>query len=102
MDALLPYLVVFGSWAVVLRALTLLARWIRRRGSGGGGVSAALAAYEEAFRATSHQSHYEIQAQADRKVPTGSPDRLRPGRGRERAGRERLGRGLERPGQERE
>ena len=37
----------------------------------------ALAAYEEAFRATSHASHYEIRAQGERKAPTDSPDGLR-------------------------
>lgn len=34
----------------------------------------ALAAYEEAFRATSHASHHEIRAQGERKTPTDSPD----------------------------
>ncbi|MDX3380661.1 hypothetical protein PV682_04250 [Streptomyces niveiscabiei] len=40
-------------------------------------LSAAPASYEEAFRATSHASHVEIKAQADRKEPTPTPDRWR-------------------------
>lgn len=77
MDALLPYLVLTGGLAVVMAAFTWPALRIRRRGTAGGGLSGALAAYEEAFRATSHAAHYEIRAQADRKTPTGSPDPLR-------------------------
>ncbi|MEU1705747.1 hypothetical protein ABZ478_10125 [Streptomyces sp. NPDC005706] len=79
MHALTPNLIVLGCLAVVPVVLMRLARAIRRRGSVGGGVGAALAAYEEAFRATSHASHIEIRAQADRKSPTGSPDGPRPG-----------------------
>ncbi|RPF32105.1 hypothetical protein [Streptomyces sp. TLI_185] len=77
MDALLPYLVLAGGLAVVMAAFTWLALRIRRRGTAGGGLGGALAAYEEAFRATSHAAHHEIRAQADRKTPTGSPDPLR-------------------------
>jgi hypothetical protein len=77
MDALLPYLVLAAGVAVVMAAFTLLALRIRRRGTAGGGLGGALAAYEEAFRATSHAAHHEIRAQADRKTPTGSPDPLR-------------------------
>ncbi|MGW2570139.1 hypothetical protein [Streptomyces sp. NPDC001537] len=80
MDALTPFLVLVGGLAVVMAAFTWLARRIRRRGTAGGGLGGALAAYEEAFRATSHVAHHEIRAQADRKTPTGSPDRLRPRR----------------------
>ncbi|MGW2522710.1 hypothetical protein ACWC09_38155 [Streptomyces sp. NPDC001617] len=77
MDALLPYVVVLGCLALVMGLFTWCARLIRRRGSAGGGLGAALAAYEEAFRATSHASHYEIRAQADRRNPLESPDRWR-------------------------
>ncbi|MCI3275817.1 hypothetical protein [Streptomyces cylindrosporus] len=79
MDELLPYLLVLGALVLVMGAFTGLARLIRRRGGAGGGLGAALAAYEEAFRATSHASHYEIRAQAERKDPLESPDRLRRG-----------------------
>ncbi|MGW0878722.1 hypothetical protein [Streptomyces sp. NPDC002671] len=73
MDALPPYLIVFGFFALTLGLLTWLARAIRRRGAAGG-MGAALAAYEEAFRATSHAAHQEVRAQAERKSPTESPD----------------------------
>ncbi|WP_328832512.1 hypothetical protein OHT77_35770 [Streptomyces sp. NBC_00252] len=59
MHALLPYLVMLGFLAAVLGFFTWLARRIRRRGTAGGAMSGALASYEEAFRATSHASHYE-------------------------------------------
>ncbi|MFI5686269.1 hypothetical protein [Streptomyces sp. NPDC051636] len=83
MEALLPYLVLLAGLTVVMGFFTWLARLIRRRGSAGAGMGAALAAYEEAFRATSHASHHEIRAQAERKAPTGSPDgwRRRPKKG---------------------
>ncbi|MDH6217017.1 hypothetical protein [Streptomyces pseudovenezuelae] len=77
MHALWPYLIAVGCLALVLGFLTWAARWIRRRGSGGGGVGAALAAYEEAFRATSHAAYQEIRAEAGRKDPLESPDWLR-------------------------
>ncbi|WP_018549094.1 hypothetical protein [Streptomyces sp. LaPpAH-108] len=72
MDVWVPYLVLCGGLVVVLGALTLLARFVRRRG--GGGAGAVLAAYEEAFRATSHVAYHEVTAQARRKKPVGSPD----------------------------
>ena len=77
MHALVPYLLLTAFLAVVMLAFTGLARRIRRRGTAGGGLAGALAAYEEAFRTTSHAAHQEIRAQADRKAPTGSPDGLR-------------------------
>lgn len=82
MDALLPYLVLFGGLAVALGFFTWPARLIRRRGVAGVGIGAAMAAYEEAFRATSHAAHHEIRAQARRKAPTGSPARPRPRTGK--------------------
>ncbi|MFE7167751.1 hypothetical protein [Streptomyces sp. NPDC057616] len=82
MHALVPYLLLTAFLAVVMLAFTGLARRIRRRGTAGGGLAGALAAYEEAFRTTSHAAHQEIRAQADRKAPTGSPDGLRRRRGK--------------------
>nr|WSY56226.1 hypothetical protein OG999_42850 [Streptomyces sp. NBC_00886] len=82
MHALLPYLVLLGFLASALGFFAWLARRIRRRGTAGGGMSGALAAYEEAFRATSHASHYEIRAQRERKAPTDSPDGWRRRRGK--------------------
>ncbi|MEV6761887.1 hypothetical protein AB0N16_14820 [Streptomyces sp. NPDC051105] len=78
MQTLLPYLILFAGLAVVLTAFSRLARYIRLRGTAGGGLGGALAAYEEAFRATSHASHFEIRQQAERKAPTGSPRPKKP------------------------
>ncbi|MHC3471991.1 hypothetical protein ACYF6T_25315 [Streptomyces sp. 7R007] len=84
MDAVVPCLVVLGCLGLVMGFLAWFARLIRRRGGAGGGLGGALAAYEEAFRATGHAAHYEVRAQADRKDPLESPDRWR-GRLRKRA-----------------
>ncbi|MFG2939240.1 hypothetical protein [Streptomyces sp. NPDC048282] len=51
MRTLLPYLITFA----------------------GSGAAPALAAYEEAFRATGHSAYQEVRQQAERKMPTGSP-----------------------------
>lgn len=90
MDVFLPFLILIGALAVVLGFFTWLASRVRRRGLAGGGMSAALASYEEAFRATAHQSYIEVQAQAERKAPLLLPDGHR-GLGR-RNGRSRRGR----------
>ncbi|MFI6406587.1 hypothetical protein [Streptomyces sp. NPDC050548] len=80
MSVVLPYLVLLGFLAVTLGFFTWPARRIRRRGTAGGGIGGALAAYEEAFRTTSHAAHHEIRAQAERKAPADSPDGWRPWR----------------------
>ncbi|MEW1693675.1 hypothetical protein ACIQOF_33885 [Streptomyces sp. NPDC091265] len=74
MRALLPFLIATACFAVVLSAFAWLAAHIRRRGLAGSAMSAALASYEEAFRITAHESHVEVQAQAERKSPLLSPD----------------------------
>lgn len=74
MAALLPFLILLGALAAVLGLFTWLATRIRRRGLAGGAMSAALASYEEAFRVTSHESHIELRAQAERKAPILLPD----------------------------
>jgi hypothetical protein len=83
MSALLPALIVFGCLAAAMGFFAWLARVIRRHGGVGGGVGAALAAYEEAFRTTSHASHHEIRDRAERKAPADSPDGWRRRRGKE-------------------
>lgn len=81
MSQLLPYLIVIGALAAVMGFFTWPASLVRRRGLAGSGVRAALASYEEAFKVTSHDSHHEIQAQAEAKSPTGAPgDPWRPAR----------------------
>ncbi|MET9353016.1 hypothetical protein ABZY14_08405 [Streptomyces sp. NPDC006617] len=74
MDALLPFVLLAGGLAAVLGCFTWLASRVRRRGLAGGAMSAALASYEEAFRATAYASHVEIRTQAERRSPILSPD----------------------------
>lgn len=74
MDTLLPLLIVAGCLAVVMGFFGRLALLVRRGGSAGAGITAAMAAYDEAFRVTAHEAHYEIQAQAERRIPLPSPD----------------------------
>lgn len=65
MDALLALTVVLAS-AAALTGLAFLARRIRRRGSAGPAIGAAMAAYDEAMHATAHQTFVEMQSQRDR------------------------------------
>ncbi|WP_405440865.1 hypothetical protein [Streptomyces niveus] len=74
MNALLPLLMVVGCLAVVMGFFGWLALLVRRRGSAGAGITAAMASYDEAFRVTAHDAHYEIQAAAERQMPLLSPD----------------------------
>ncbi|MFF8538014.1 hypothetical protein ACN6K9_000976 [Streptomyces sp. SAS_267] len=74
MDALMPFVVMFGGLAAVLGFFVWLAARVRARGLAGGAVNAALASYEEAFRATSYAAHVEIQVQKERRAPILSPD----------------------------
>ncbi|MFC8829515.1 hypothetical protein ACFT9I_29710 [Streptomyces sp. NPDC057137] len=81
MNALLPLLLLAGCLAVVMGFFGWLALLVRRRGSAGAGIAAAMASYEEAFRVTAHEAHYEIRAAAERQMPLPSPDDPhRPGR----------------------
>ncbi|WP_314176772.1 hypothetical protein [Streptomyces winkii] len=73
MGELLPYLVVSGAFAAVIGFFAWLAGVVRRRGLAGGALRDALAAHDEAFRVTAHDSRYEIQAQTERKLPVLSP-----------------------------
>lgn len=74
MDTLLPLLVIVGCLAVVMGFFGRLALLVRRRGSAGSAITAAMASYDEAFRVTAHEAHYEIQAAAERQLPLPSPD----------------------------
>lgn len=87
----LPLLAVFGGLAAILCGFAWLAAHVRRRGTAGAGVRAALASWEEAYRVTSHESYQEIKAQTERKAPLLSPD------GHWRPGGETAGRGELRP-----
>ncbi|MFK0232492.1 hypothetical protein [Streptomyces vinaceus] len=81
MELFLPLLVIFGGLAAVLAALVWLARHVRRRGTAGAAITGALASWEEAYRVTAHESHWEIRAQAERQAPSLSPDGHRPQNG---------------------
>jgi hypothetical protein len=80
-ERLLPFLIVAGALAVVMGLFTWLASVVRRRGLAGSGFRAAMASYEEAFRVTAHDAHYEIKAQAQAQSPAAAPGgRWRPAR----------------------
>ncbi|MDX3228067.1 hypothetical protein [Streptomyces sp. ME19-01-6] len=112
MGELLPFLMVVGSLAVVMGFFSWLAVLVRRRGVAGSAIRSIVDVYDQAWHATGHDSHYEIQVQAERKMPIPSPDDpWRPGRGvaaqagecggrpalsRPRAGRRGLGRRVRR------
>ncbi|MBB5934389.1 hypothetical protein [Streptomyces zagrosensis] len=74
MDAIVPFLLIVGFFAASLGCCVWLAVHVRRRGTAGGAISAAMASYDEAFKVTSHESYYEIQALTQRKAPLLSPD----------------------------
>ncbi|MEW1893335.1 hypothetical protein [Streptomyces sp. NBC_00523] len=74
MTSFLPLLVCTGALAAVMGLLGWLAVRARRRGAAGSAMGAALAAYDEAFRVTAHESYYEVRAQADRQASMASPD----------------------------
>ncbi|MFF4034154.1 hypothetical protein ACFYZ2_31130 [Streptomyces sviceus] len=65
----MPLLIIVGALVVVLALLTALAGHVRRRGTAGGGLRGAMAAYDEAFHGTAADSYYEIQVQTDRRSP---------------------------------
>ncbi|NNC13774.1 hypothetical protein HII28_18070 [Planctomonas sp. JC2975] len=54
--------------------LVLLALRVRRRGSAGPAIGAAMAAYDAAMHSTAYDSYLEMRAEEDRTVPTPSPD----------------------------
>ena len=69
MGQLMPLLIVVGALVLVLALFTALAGHVRRRGTAGGGLRGAMAAYDEAFHGTAADSYYEIQVQTDRRTP---------------------------------
>jgi len=60
--------------ALVMVGLAWAARSARRRGVAGSAIAGAMAAYDEAFHSTAHDTYVEVQAQADRKVPVHASD----------------------------
>ena len=64
------FLAVAGGFAVVLVALWLLARRVRRRGIGG----AVLGPIDEIYHPAAHRIRFEIQVQEQRLAPAPSPE----------------------------
>jgi len=71
---ILPPLLIVGGLLAVLGGLVLMSVRVRRRGMAGAAMRAAMAAYSEAFQATAHQAHAEIQTQNRRTVARPSAD----------------------------
>jgi hypothetical protein len=68
------FLVVAGSFAVILGGLAWLASRARRRGISGAAIGAAMAAYDEIFHPSAHKSHFEVQVLEERELPMPTPD----------------------------
>ena len=67
-------LVIVGV-AVVMAALAMLATRVRRRGTAGPAIGAAMAAYDEAMHASAHATFVELQEQEQRPSPAPAPGR---------------------------
>ena len=78
MTDLVANLLVIGVVGGVMVALALLALHVRRNGSAGPAIGAAMAAYDEAMRPTAYDTFVEVQAHTDRKIPMPAPDDLQP------------------------
>ena len=66
--------IVVIATGLVLVAMTSFARVLRRRGTAGPAISAAMAAYDEAMHSTAHATFVEVQAQKDRTVARPAAD----------------------------
>ncbi|MEU1123646.1 hypothetical protein ABZ371_08695 [Streptomyces sp. NPDC005899] len=73
MGDFVPLLALVGGLVVVMGLFSWLAFHVRRRGTAGAAIGAAMAAYDEAFRVTAHEAHHELRVQAEREVPMLSP-----------------------------
>lgn len=67
--------VVVASALATMVALGLLARRIRRRGTAGQALGAAMAAYDEAMRPSEYEAFIEMQAQGERTVQSPTPSK---------------------------
>lgn len=65
---------VIAAIALVMVALALTASRIRRRGSAGPAIGAAMAAYDEAMHSTAYDAFVETQQQAERTATLESRD----------------------------
>lgn len=79
-EVLVGVSIVVGVAALML-VLAWLARRIRRRGSAGPAIGAAMAAYDQGVHVTAYESFLEMQAQAQRATPMPAPaEKKRPPR----------------------
>ncbi|WP_201261043.1 hypothetical protein [Embleya scabrispora] len=74
MGGLVGFAMVAGSLAAAVGVCLWLAARVRRRGTGGAAIRAAMSAYDEALHGTANDAYVEIQVQAQRKVPVRAPD----------------------------
>lgn len=66
-------LLVVAAVALVMVGLAFLAIRIRRKGTAGPAIGAAMAAYDEAMHSTGYDTFVEVQAQQDRTIPLPAP-----------------------------
>jgi len=66
-------LLVFAAVGAVLMVLAIVATRVRRSGSAGPAIGAAMAAYDEAMHSSAHDTFVEVQAQRDRTVGAPAP-----------------------------
>lgn len=71
---MLTAVLVVAGVILVMAGLAVLAVRIRRRGSAGPAIGAAMAAYDEAMHSTAHSTFVEVQAQKGRAIPIPAPD----------------------------
>lgn len=74
MGGLVGFALVAGSLAAAVGVCLWLAARVRRRGTGGAAIRAAMSAYDEALHGTANDAYVEIRVQARRAVPLRSPD----------------------------
>jgi hypothetical protein len=55
--------IVLASLGAVMWALAIFARRVRRRGTAGQALAAAMAAYDEGFHSTAHDTFVEMKTQ---------------------------------------
>ena len=75
-DFLLSALLVLAA-ATVMAGLALVAVRVRRRGSAGPAIGAAMAAYDEAMHSTARDTFVELREQDDRIRPLPATDPAR-------------------------
>jgi len=63
--------------AAVMAGLALVAVRVRRRGTAGPAIGAAMAAYDEAMHSTAHDTFVELREQDDRTRPLPATDPVR-------------------------